>query len=128
MIWIEETVMIRQGKGKKDRVIPIGDRALAWVAKYLDEARYQFAIEPDEGFLFLTHKGELITTNRFTQMVRDYVKAAEIDKVGSCHLFRHSMATLMLENGADIRFYTSYARPCKDRDYRDLYSSEHSQA
>ena len=39
-----------------------------------------------------------------TQMVRDYINAAEIGKSGSCHLFRHTMATLMLENGADIRF------------------------
>jgi integrase/recombinase XerD len=98
------TIMVRQGKGKKDRVIPIGDRAIAWISKYLDEARYQFAVEPDEGHLFLTHTGELITTNRFTQLVRDYVKAADIGKTGSCHLFRHSMATLMLENGADIRY------------------------
>jgi integrase/recombinase XerD len=98
------TVMVRQGKGRKDRVIPIGDRAIAWISKYLDDARYQFAIEPDDGTLFLTHKGEVITSNRFTQMVRDYVNGAEIGKKGSCHLFRHTMATLMLENGADIRF------------------------
>ncbi|MEZ5276977.1 MAG: tyrosine-type recombinase/integrase [Opitutaceae bacterium] len=54
--------------------------------------------------LFLTNLGEAFTPNRLTQMVRDYVQAADIGKTGSCHLFRHAAATLMLENGADIRF------------------------
>ncbi len=44
------------------------------------------------------------TRNRLTQLVRDYVNAADIGKKGACHLFRHTMATLMLENWADIRF------------------------
>ncbi|HLP42778.1 MAG TPA: tyrosine-type recombinase/integrase, partial [Fibrobacteria bacterium] len=47
------TVFIRQGKGKKDRVVPIGARALLWVEKYLAEARPLFAVEPDAGYLFL---------------------------------------------------------------------------
>jgi integrase/recombinase XerD len=54
--------------------------------------------------LFLTTTGEPFTPNRLTQMVRDYVNAADFGKSGSCHLFRHTMATLMLENGADIRY------------------------
>ncbi len=98
------TIMVRQGKGKKDRMIPIGARALLWVQKYIDEARPQLAIEPDSGVLFLTNLGEAFTPSRMTQMVRNYVLAADINKRGSCHLFRHTMATLMLENGADIRF------------------------
>jgi integrase/recombinase XerD len=48
------TLMIRQGKGKKDRMIPIGDRALAWVARYRDEVRPELAIAGDDGTLFLT--------------------------------------------------------------------------
>ena len=46
-------VTIRQGKGKKDRVIPIGDRAVAWIQKYLREARPTLALEPDDATLFL---------------------------------------------------------------------------
>src|SRR5215210_3276069 len=61
-------------------------------------------MEPDEGILFLTSMGEAFTPNRLTQLVRRYVRAAEIGKRGSCHLFRHTMATLMLENGADVRY------------------------
>lgn len=45
-----------------------------------------------------------VKKNRMTQLVRNHVKAAEVGKSGSCHMFRHSCATLMLENGADIRF------------------------
>lgn len=98
------TVMVRQGKGKKDRMIPIGERALAWIAKYRDAARPGLALASDDGTLFLTQLGEAFTPNRLTQMVRETIDAAKINKRGSCHLFRHTMATLMLENGADIRF------------------------
>ena len=92
------------GKGKKDRMIPIGERALAWIDKYLNEVRPALVLEPDDGTLFLTTYNEAFTKNRLTQLVRDYVNAADIGKKGACHLFRHTMATVMHENGADIRF------------------------
>jgi len=98
------TVFIRQGKGKKDRMIPMGERAFGWVMRYLEEARPRLALTPDDGLVFLTNVGLAFEPNRLTQLVRDYVDAAEIGKTGSCHLFRHTCATLMLENGADIRF------------------------
>ena len=96
-------VMIRQGKGGKDRLIPIGARAIQWVAKYLIESRPKLVREPDEGYLFITKEGSYFSRNHLTQVVRDYVEAADIGKRGSCHLFRHTMATLLLEAGADIR-------------------------
>ncbi|MEW6747663.1 MAG: tyrosine-type recombinase/integrase, partial [Planctomycetota bacterium] len=98
------TVMVRQGKGKKDRMIPIGERAVAWIEKYVTDVRPSLVVEPDEGTLFLTNTGESFTPNRLTQLVRNYVDQAAIGKRGACHLFRHTMATIMLENGADIRF------------------------
>jgi integrase/recombinase XerD len=98
------TVMIREGKGRKDRLIPIGERALAWIAKYKADVRPELATGMDDDTLFLTHLGEAFAPIRLTQMVRDYIDAARIGKRGSCHLFRHTMATLMLENGADIRY------------------------
>ena len=98
------TVMIRQGKGRKDRMIPMGERAIVWVEKYRHEVRPELASGADEGVLFLTHLGEAFTPNRLTQLVRDHVDAAKLNKRGSCHLLRHTMATLMLENGADIRY------------------------
>jgi integrase/recombinase XerD len=98
------TVMIRQGKGSKDRMIPIGARALAWIQKYLDEVRPKYIVEPDRGTLFLTVEGDIFNCQRVSQIARKYVIASGIGKTGSCHLFRHTMATLMLEGGADIRF------------------------
>jgi integrase/recombinase XerD len=97
------TLRVEQGKGKKDRMIPIGERAVAWVEKYLTEVRPRLIIEPDHGTLFVTHIGEQMGLNTMSQTVKDYVRAAGISS-GSCHIFRHSMATLMLENGADIRW------------------------
>lgn len=100
----ERGTLMVHGKGKKDRMIPIGERALAWLEKYLNEVRPALVLDPDDGTLFLTTYAEAITRNRLTQLVRDYVNAADIGKKGACHLFRHTMATVMLENGADIRF------------------------
>jgi integrase/recombinase XerD len=95
-----------KGKGKKDHVIPVGERAVAaaWLDKDLDQARPRLVTEPDRSTLFLTAQGEPFGPNRLSGLVRDSVKAAEIGEHGACHLFRHTMATLMLEGGAEIRF------------------------
>jgi integrase/recombinase XerD len=97
------TLTVRQGKGRKDRVVPIGERASAWVTKYVRDVRPLFAVEPDEGWLFLTHTGDVISPKTLGILISSYVEKADIGKKGSCHLFRHAMATLMLENGADVR-------------------------
>jgi integrase/recombinase XerD len=98
------TLLVRQGKGKKDRMIPIGSRAIAWIDKYQREVRPELVVEPDDGTIFLTVDGEAFGGGALTALVRGYVRGANIGKTGACHLFRHTMATLMLENGADIRF------------------------
>ena len=98
------TLTIRQGKGKKDRVIPIGDRAAAWIDKYIREARSQLVVEPDDHTVFLSNAGEPFCLDHLSDLVRTHVDAAGIGKRGACHMFRHSMATMMLENGADIRY------------------------
>jgi integrase/recombinase XerD len=98
------TLMVREGKGGKDRMVPIGERACAWVQKYIDEIRSSMVRLPDDGTLFLTEYGQAMIKNRLSDMVRKHMDAAGINKEGSCHLLRHSMATHMLDNGADIRF------------------------
>ena len=97
-------IAIRQGKGKKDRVVPVGKRALAWIDKYVREVRSTLCIDSTEQTLFLTKFGEAFSASSLSLLVREYVDRANIGKTGSCHLFRHTMATLMLENGADIRY------------------------
>lgn len=84
--------------------MPIGERALAWVRKYREEVRDALLIDPKVTTLFLTYQGEGFHPNKLTATMRAYIKSAGIGKSGSCHLFRHSMATQMLENGADVRF------------------------
>jgi integrase/recombinase XerD len=96
-------VLIREGKGRRDRVVPIGARALRWVGKYLEVARPRFAARSESPYLFLTQRGNRIRENRLSESVRGYIRAAGLGKEGSCHVFRHTMATLLLENGADIR-------------------------
>jgi integrase/recombinase XerD len=98
------TLIVRQGKGKKDRMVPIGERAIAWVGRYLEDVRPKLVMPPDDGTLFLGATGEELDPNWLSQWVHRYVDAADIGKRGACHLFRHTMATLMLENGADVRY------------------------
>lgn len=84
--------------------MPIGERALVWIERYLQEARPKLAREPDDGTLYLTVDGEPFSLDRLTQLARGYVVASGVQKQGACHLFRHTLATLMLEGGADIRY------------------------
>jgi integrase/recombinase XerD len=96
-------VMVREGKGKRDRVVPIGRRAAAWVEKYLQEARPQLLVGDTEA-LFLTDYGEPASPEYVAERVRRYMHFADVKKPGAAHLFRHACATHMLENGADTRF------------------------
>jgi integrase/recombinase XerD len=98
------TVTIRLGKGRKDRIVPIGARALAWVDRYAREARPVLLHGPPTEVLFVSSYGEALSTGYLTHMVAEYIAGARLGKRGSCHLLRHTCATLMLENGADIRY------------------------
>ena len=99
---VRGTLMIRQGKGRKDRFIPLGARACAWVSRYLAEVRPEL-LAGDSDVLFLTDYGEPFEKNRLSDQVTRHMRAAGIAQ-GACHAFRHAMATHMLEAGADIRY------------------------
>ena len=98
------TATIRQGKGKKDRIIPLGDRAALWIRKYVRESRPHLVHGDDHRTVFLSNAGDALAADYLTEMVAGYVTAAQIGKHGACHMFRHTMATLMLEGGADTRY------------------------
>jgi len=98
------TLLVREGKGRKDRIVPLGERACAWVNKYLNDVRPQLVAVRDEGFLFLTAHGDSLTDDHLSGAVKDYIEQSGVHTKGSCHLFRHACATHMLENGADTRF------------------------
>jgi len=98
------TLMVRQGKGKKDRMLPLGERAARWVERYMMEVRPELVTAESGEVLFLGRLGHPFVDDHVSKLVKDYVDASPIAKKGSCHLFRHTMATLMLEGGADVRF------------------------
>ncbi len=94
--------MIRQGKGRKDRVVPTGKRAIQWLNKYLADGRPAL-LDEDTQVVFLTSRGNAFHPVTLSQLVRTYLTAAGITRPGSCHMLRHTTATLMLEGGADLR-------------------------
>ena len=97
-------VLVREGKGRRDRMIPIGERALLWMEKYIAESRRLHALREEKALFVSTISGAQLAIKSYSQMVKNYVMSSGIEKEGACHIFRHTMATLMLENGADIRF------------------------
>jgi integrase/recombinase XerD len=96
-------IFVREGKGKRDRYIPIGTRADTWVRRYVLQARPALASALVADTVFLSRYGGPLSRDHLTWIARRYVASARLGKSGACHLFRHTMATLMHENGADIR-------------------------
>ena len=103
-IWMDRgAVLVRGGKGGRDRVVPVAERSLIWVERYRVQARPAFLGVADPGFLFLSRHGNPMRGNRLSERVRRYLVAAGAPEPGSCHRFRHTMATHLLDGGADIR-------------------------
>jgi integrase/recombinase XerD len=94
---------VRLGKGKKDRVVPISERAVKAVECYLTEARPKL-VTSDTEVLFLSAEGQPLSPDHLTYIVKQHIEAAGIHRPGSCHTLRHAAATHMLEGGADVRF------------------------
>ena len=90
------------GKGHKERIIPIHERAARAVDEYLKEDRPRLAHGRDEPALFLNARGERLTRQGLWQILKDYAKAAELEGI-TPHTLRHSFATHMLSGGADLR-------------------------
>lgn len=97
-------MLIREGKGGRDRLLPLGERALYWLGEYLERGRPQLAWNAVDRTLFLGAEGKRISALWLSTLIAKRVDAAELGKRGGCHLWRHTMATLMLEGGADLRF------------------------
>ncbi|MHB1519281.1 MAG: tyrosine-type recombinase/integrase [Acidimicrobiales bacterium] len=84
---------LRNTKNRWDRVVPMGERATAWLTRYLLDARPHLLMAEDPGAVFLATNGERLGATWLTGKVHHYIDAADIGKVGSCHLFRHTAAT-----------------------------------
>ena len=99
-----KTVMIRHGKGDKDRLLPFGPRALYWLERYLLTVRPELLLDIKEQTVFLNDYGELFRDSKLGDKVKRCMKHAGIEAPGSCHLLRHACATHRLEKGAELRF------------------------
>lgn len=93
------------GKGNKERIVPIGDEAAYWIEKYLEEVRPSFSKKSSKttNALFLTERGAMFTRQGIWKNLNKYVQQAGITQSVSPHMLRHSFATHLLENGADLR-------------------------
>ena len=98
------TLLVRKGKNGKSRMLPVGERAAAWLDRFLTESRPLFDHLPQETALFLTGYGERFSPAYLGNWIKKLLLRCGIDKPGSCHLWRHSCATDMHRGGADIRY------------------------
>lgn len=91
------------GKGNKERLVPVGDEAIHWVGRYLEQARPLLTDNPREETLFVSRRGQAMTRQTFWYRVRRYAIESGIDKPLSPHVLRHAFATHLLNHGADLR-------------------------
>jgi integrase/recombinase XerD len=96
--WVRVT-----GKGRKQRMVPLGEAAGERIAAYLAEVRPRFLRNPGERAVFLTERGGPMTRQGFWKLLRRYSRAAGLPRDVSPHKLRHSFATHLIERGADLR-------------------------
>ena len=92
------------GKGSKERLVPFGEEARDRVSRYLKEARPQLLKNRRSDFLFISNRCKPMTRLRFWQILREIARAKGINKEISPHVLRHSFATHLMTNGADLRW------------------------
>lgn len=93
------------GKGNKERFIPVGEEAIYWIERYLDEVRPIFSgkSKTKVNNIFLTNRGNAFTRQGIWKNIKKYAKQAGLDSDISPHILRHSFATHLLSNGCDLR-------------------------
>ena len=102
-------VTVIAGKGAKDRVVPIADQVVEWLYRYLDEVRPDFeALNPGARALWLSVAGERMCSGSFELLIKQSKKMAGVKKPGTMHVFRHSIATHLLDAGLDLRYIQTF--------------------
>lgn len=91
------------GKGSKERIVPLGSIAVKCVQEYVAKGRPKLVRSYEEGALFVNHHGKRLTRQGFWKIIKKYALEANILKAITPHTLRHSFATHLLENGADLR-------------------------
>ncbi|HEX5539137.1 MAG TPA: site-specific tyrosine recombinase XerD [Methylophilaceae bacterium] len=100
---LSEGVVRVTGKGSKTRLVPLGEVAVDWITRYLQEARPTILHKRLSDFLFVTQRGGVMTRQAFWYLIKRYALAAGIGKALSPHVLRHAFATHLLNHGADLR-------------------------
>jgi integrase/recombinase XerD len=122
-----QALWIRQGKGQKSRMVPLGDEALAWLEEYLTRVRPQLVIRANETHVFLTRRGQPLSASVLHGLVRRCGVQAGFSKRIKPHTLRHSCATHMLARGADLRHIQAllgHASPDITQNYTRVELSE----
>ena len=133
--------IIAFGKGSKERLIPIGGIAVEYLDKYLNVVRPKLlhTKNPNIKNLFLSMSGNEMTRQRFWQIIRGYGHQAGLNKELTPHMLRHSFATHLLDNGADLRSVqellghsdistTQIYTHLTNKRLRDIYEKAHPRA
>ena len=103
-VGFNEGVVRVLGKGSKERLVPLGEIALDWLTRYLNEARHDILKEQPSEDLFVTARGGAMTRQAFWQLIKRYALLADINPAKlSPHVLRHAFATHLLNHGADLR-------------------------
>ncbi len=103
-VGLADGVLRALGKGSKERLVPLGQTAIAWIADYLKEGRVALLRGRHSDAVFVTGRGDAMTRQAFWQLVKRYAPVAGIDAARlSPHMLRHAFATHLLNHGADLR-------------------------
>ncbi|NLA04875.1 MAG: site-specific tyrosine recombinase XerD [Firmicutes bacterium] len=92
-----------RGKGMKERIVPVGSVAVKYVGEYLSSGRRKMLKRGDEKALFLNHHGRRLTRQGFWKILKKYARQSKLSDEVTPHTLRHSFATHLIENGADLR-------------------------
>jgi integrase/recombinase XerD len=100
---LKQGVIRTQGKGGKDRIVPLGEEAIDWLMQYLEKSRVTLVKGQSSDFVFVTRRRSAMTRQAFWYLIKRYAKKAGIKKAISPHTLRHSFATHLVNHGADLR-------------------------
>jgi integrase/recombinase XerD len=100
---LSDGVVRATGKGSKTRLVPLGEEAVEWIARYLNESRPEILQRRLSDSLFVTQRGECMTRQAFWYLIKRYALLVGIHKPISPHVLRHAFATHLLNHGADLR-------------------------
>ena len=96
-------VLVAHGKGSKERIVPVGSRARATLATYLDKARPALVGLRDESHVFVNQRGQALSRQGLYKIVQRHARSAGLDASMSPHTLRHTFATHLLAGGCDLR-------------------------